>query len=860
MSASLRAHDEILREAIESAGGYVFSTAGDSFAAAFDRVSAAVRAALDAQERLTAAAWAGPVLRVRIGLHLGEAEERGGDYFGPTVNTAARVQAAGHGGQTLVTEAVRVAGRIAGVVNLGVHRLRDVDEPVQLWQLGDGDFPRLRVVDPAATNLPVAPSRLIGREEYLRRVRGALAVDRLVTLTAGGGTGKTRVALAVGETELPHRADGVWFVDLTAVSDGAQVPAAVAAGLGLRLVAGDPTGQILDYVTGKDLLLIIDNCEHVIDNCATLAERFVSRPGRAVLLATSRERLDVDGERTLIVPPLSTGDEDATAVELFVERAMALNPSFAGTDADRTTVTELCRRLDGMPLAIELAAARSSVLSPEELLTGIEHRFRLLHGGRRRQRQRTLEATLDWSYNLLDEVEQRMLRAMGVFVGTFDLPAVAAVADITADEAVDLVDSLIAKSLVVREPSGGRSRFRLFETTAAYAQQHLADRSEASDVRDRHLQHYVALAGRHPHAMWADLAARARLGADRANLVAAFEWAAAQHDWECAALLLLRTFTVFYDHPTEGIALTDRCIAEQIGSEDIAMKLRCNQWYLYLRVADHVSARSVVDRLQASSDPVHQVFGICLDANAVATFDTARAASILQRANQIQATLPPGADATQAKGWCTLVAGFVAMYRNEPEPALAHARTVLDVSDQLGFETEPFVQAWMIAAICWLMLGQPEPALEAAQRYRRAAPSLGTGDEPQALAQIAQGDLELARAATRAHARIAVTGRVRFQAAESLLLLAALVFAEGDAVTARHLMTNMGLAVQAGLIAYARHFAERLGIGPEFHANEATLRADRDGDAVKRKAADNIAIVRGELSRRGWDTPSTASR
>ena len=233
MSASLLVHDSILRGAIEGNGGYVFTTAGDSFAAAFGRASDAVRAATESQRALTDANWPGPALRVRMGLHLGEAEERGGDYFGPVVNTAARVEAAGHGGQVLVTDAVRTAAGTADVTDLGVRTLRDVAEPLRLFQLGTETFAALRVVDPSMSNLPVRPTRLIGRDIELGRVRGLLAESRLVTLTAVGGSGKTRLAVAVGEAELPHHRSGVWFVDLTAVSSGAEVPSAIANGLGL---------------------------------------------------------------------------------------------------------------------------------------------------------------------------------------------------------------------------------------------------------------------------------------------------------------------------------------------------------------------------------------------------------------------------------------------------------------------------------------------------------------------------------------------------------------------------------------------------------------------------------------------------
>jgi hypothetical protein len=239
MSASLLVHDAILRAAIESNGGYLFTTAGDSFAAAFAKASDAVRACTESQRALADAAWPGPSLKVRMGMHLGEAEERGGDYFGPVVNTTARVEAAGHGGQVLLTDAARTAAGATDVTDLGVRHVRDVAEPIRLFQLGTDTFPPLRVVDPSLSNLPVRPTRLVGREGNIAQVRQALTRARLATITAVGGSGKTRVALAVGEAELPHRSAGVWFVDLAAVMNDGEVPGAVASALGLTLGAGD---------------------------------------------------------------------------------------------------------------------------------------------------------------------------------------------------------------------------------------------------------------------------------------------------------------------------------------------------------------------------------------------------------------------------------------------------------------------------------------------------------------------------------------------------------------------------------------------------------------------------------------------
>ena len=483
MAASLAVHDTIIRGVIEAAGGYVFSTGGDSFAAAFSRSSDAVSAALKAQSELAAANWPGPILRVRMGLHLGEADERGGDYLGPAVSTAARVAAAGHGGQVVLTDSVRMAAR-ATTVDLGVHHLRDVEEPLRLFQLGAARFPPLRVVDPAMTNLPVRPTRLIGRDDDVDRIRTLLAQHRLVTVTAVGGSGKTRVAIAVGEEEMPHRTNGVWFADLTAVTSDAEVPAAVAKAVGLSLQGGDTIAQVVDHLADREALVILDNCEHVIDGCARFADGFLTKAGQSVLLATSREALGVDGEATMLLGPLGADGSDAPAVRLFADRAASADHRFVVDDTNAETLAAVCRRLDGIPLGIELAAARITMMTLAEIEAGLDDRFAMLVGGRRPPRHRTLHATLDWSFNLLHDDEQRVLQSLGTFIDGFDIDAVAAVAGMQRGEAFAAVEALMSKSLVVRADGDERARFRLLETVKAYAEDHLAATGSTVAARD----------------------------------------------------------------------------------------------------------------------------------------------------------------------------------------------------------------------------------------------------------------------------------------------------------------------------------------------------------------------------------------
>jgi predicted ATPase/class 3 adenylate cyclase len=500
MAQAIARHDAIVRDAIEGTAGYVFSTAGDSFAAAFVRPADAVQAALDAQHGLASEPWPAPLaIRVRMGLHTGDAVERDGDYFGPTVNRAARIMAAAHGGQTLAsgTTAALIGEGPARLLDLGEHRLRDLDGVERLLQVGaDGlpdAFPPLRTVDRYPSTLPAQRSTFIGREAEMRRIRQALDESRLVTLTGVGGTGKTRLAIEVGYDLSDVAPGGIFFVDLSRIADGAFVWEAFAAGLDF---APDASAEVPPQVTGrlgsKRALVVVDNCEHVLDDAAETIDAVLAACPAVRVLATSREGLGLDGERVVPVNPLATDTTDeraAPAVRLFLERAAGAHGTTYGP-ADAATIREICVRLDGLPLAIELAAARTAVLSPADLLARLEDRFRLLTGGRRgkRNRQRTLEETIAWSYDLLEPDEQTLLRQLAVFPAAFDLARAAAVAGTNDETSVlDLLESLAAKSLVQveRAPDGG-ARYRLLETIREYAQARLVESGDSDGVRLRH--------------------------------------------------------------------------------------------------------------------------------------------------------------------------------------------------------------------------------------------------------------------------------------------------------------------------------------------------------------------------------------
>jgi predicted ATPase len=494
MSASLRVHDQLFAETISKFSGYVFATAGDSFAAAFQRASAAIECAEAIQRALAAVEWGtGPALSVRIGLHVGEAEERDGNFFGPAVNQTARVMAVAHGGQCLLTDGVRDAARVAAA-DLGVHVLRDIEMPVHLNQLGAEEFPPLWSVGRGIVSLPSPRTSLVGREEAVEEVRKLVDAHRLVTLTGVGGCGKTRLAIEVAYREVPSHPDGVWFVDLSTIADRAALSSAFVTALGLTAAPDvDPIDQIAAYLAPREALIVVDNCEHMVDGVVERLDELFGACSRLRVLATSRESLDLDGEFTWKVPSLTTS-EDASATQLFIDRAQAAGTVLRLDDATLTSVVEIVTQLDGIPLAIELAAARTRSMDVAEIRSRLDDRFRLLSGATRlsRQRQATLEGAVQWSYGLLSEAEQSMLQTLSVFQGGFALEDVAGVADLGEYEAIDLVDALSAKSLIdLTRDRDGQLRHRLLETVRLFGRSRLIESGETNATRDRHLEHFA---------------------------------------------------------------------------------------------------------------------------------------------------------------------------------------------------------------------------------------------------------------------------------------------------------------------------------------------------------------------------------
>ena len=515
MDAAVKRHDSTVRNIIEAHQGYVFKTVGDAFCAAFASASEALDAAIEIQLGLANENFeAVGGLRVRAGLHVGEASERDGDYFGPAVNRTGRLMSIGHGGQVLLSERMRdFSGALppsASLVDLGLRRLKDLTEPEHVWQLSiDGlaqQFPPLTSLDARPNNLPEQLTRLIGRDAEADEIEALVSNHRIVTITGSGGIGKTRLALQVAADLLDRYPDGVWLVDLAPLNDPELVASVVAQSLGMVQGQAVRVDEALaDWLKRKKLIIVLDNCEHLVETAAHLADSIVRRCPDVRILATSRQSLGIDGEiahslAPLALPPNPSSTETADvqqfgAIALFVERARAADTRFSATDSAMPIIAEICRRLDGIPLAIELAAARVKILTIPNIAKRLDDRFKILTGGSRSAlpRQKTLTALIDWSYDLLSPQEQSMLARVSIFAGGFGLDAATAVCagdGVDDIDVLDLLSSLTDKSLIVADTARERERFRLLESTRAYAMDKLAVGDERDRLARRHAEYF----------------------------------------------------------------------------------------------------------------------------------------------------------------------------------------------------------------------------------------------------------------------------------------------------------------------------------------------------------------------------------
>lgn len=591
MPAALARHHEILRRAIESHNGYVFQIIGDACCAAFATAFDGLDAALYAQRALHDFEWGETgAIRVRMALHTGAAEVRAGEFTsgeyvsGYTLSSAARLLGAGHGGQILLSEPTAALVREqlppnTALLDKGAHRLKDLVQPQQIFQILANDlphdFPALKTLDALPNNLPIQLTSFIGREKEIMDIREYLFPSnspsphrrggtgvRLLTLTGAGGSGKTRLSLQVAADVIDAFDKGAWFVELAPISDSSLVPNALMSALELREEAGRaPLDALTDSLRAKNLLLILDNCEHLVEACARLAHHLLTHCPDLKILASSREGLGVAGEITYPVPPLTLPDprtltpdslSQFDSVKLFIERATAVQSNFQVTNANAPAVAQICYRLDGIPLAIELAAARIKLFSPEQIASRLDDRFRLLTGGNRTAmpRQQTLRAAIDWSFSLLSEQERILFRRLSVFAGGWSFEAaetVCAGETLDTSDVLEVLGHLVDKSLVIADMQGEEKRYRMLETIREFALEKLRGADNVKLVRIHHRDYFLAFAEWVNRQSFPDrITWQRRLEVEHDNLQAALRWTLEQHESEIA-LAMCNALSVFWN-------------------------------------------------------------------------------------------------------------------------------------------------------------------------------------------------------------------------------------------------------------------------------------------------------------------------
>jgi predicted ATPase/class 3 adenylate cyclase/DNA-binding CsgD family transcriptional regulator len=856
MSAAVTRLDGAVCNAIAAYDGVrpVEQGEGDSFVIAFARASDAVACALELQRAALAP------IRLRIGVHTGEVRLRDeNNYIGPTVNRTARLRDLAHGGQTVLSGAAEnmVVDRLpdgAWLTDLGTHLLRDLPRPERVVQLCHPDlrneFPPLRTSETVvAHGLPVQLTSFVGRRAQVNEVGQLLAENRLVTLTGAGGVGKTRLAVQVAAQIAPEFGDGVWYVDLAPITHPGLVAVAVARALGLPDQPGRSTmDTLLRFVRDRQMLVVLDNSEHLLEACAELVVTLLGGAPRLTVLATSREPIGVAGEVSWRVPSLSLSDE---AIELFTDRARRVQPDFRVSGDNAASVAEICERLDGLPLAIELAAARVRALSPAEIVDGLHDRFRLLTGGSRIavRRQQTLLASAEWSHALLTETERILFRRVAVFLGGFDLDAAQAIAggaDMQRLHVLDLLTLLVDKSLVVAENTGGRTRYRLLETVRQYALEKLAESGEADAVRARHRDHYTAMAAVLDAPASTDYEQRVEQAETEIdNLRAAFGWSRENCDAELALALAssLQPLWLSRGRIREGRAWFDTAFTDDPNHFAVAAAVRAralaDQAMLEMFVRDSMDqAQHALAIARELDDPAllaraltacGYVAGQRYNAEVARPYfseatSLARAIDDRWRLSQILAwqanaavtagepntargAAEEGRDLAEAIGdqfgsrQCRQSLGFAQQMRGDLAGAVAYFRAVVAECEAAHDDI------WRVSSLMGLgstlaYRGEPIAARAAADAALEAAAELGEyflgfRDIVLALAALAAGDVAAAHAASEAVWQRLSVAQPQLAAAQRGFNATEVALANGDLIAARR-WADEAVAVATG--------------------------------------------------------------
>jgi len=860
----------------------------DSFVAAFTRASDALGCAVELQRMPLPAP-----IRLRIGLHTGEVQSRDdGNYLGPTMNRTERLRDLAHGGQIVLSGTAHdvAADRLpAGVwlMDLGRHRLPGLARPERVVQVCHPDirneFPPLQTPNVCANELfSTQLTSFVGRDAEIREVRQILAHNRLVTLTGAGGAGKTRLAVQVAAQLAGEFCDGVWWVDLTSLTDPQLVAVTIARALDLPDQAGRSTIDTLtSFIGDRRTLVVLDNCEHLLDGCASGIVTLLGTCARLIVLATSREPIGVPGEVTWRVPSMSLADE---AIELFADRARRVRPDFVLSDDNAAVVMEVCRRLDGMPLAIELAAARVRALSPNEILDGLQDRFRLLTGAGRTavHRHQTLRASEEWSHELLSEPERILFRRLAAFLGGFDLEAAQAVGAAGAldrDQVLDHLTMLVDKSLVVAESGGTRMRYRLLETVRAYALEKLGASSEENAVRTRHRDHYTSLA--------AGLDSPARAGHERLlelaeteidNLRAAFAFSrdSADHDLALQLASSLQSLWLTRGRVSEGLAWFAGVLdhpSTQHGEVAAAVLARALADSAVLDASRTIHEKS--DQVQQALTIARQIGDPALLVRAliargsIAAHDVEAARPYFAEAMQIARALGDGLTLCQILAW----QAFAAHTAGDPVSTRLAAEEGRDLADAIGARFHSRQCRWCLG-LAQMMNGDVKSAIA---QFRQVAEE---ADAAHDLLFRWCGRLKLAHALAvhgepgpaRAAAEAAVDAAAEFggySEGYSYAALAMAALAAGDVAAAAEAsasaLPRLGaqqelasydinplaqVALAAGDLAAARHWAEvAVSITTGWHrAASLTTRArvalaQRDWQLAERDARDGLACA-----------------
>ncbi len=722
MRLALARHDALLRKAVEDNEGVVFKTIGDAFCSAFATAPEALRAALTAQQQFYAEVWPQSLtLKLRMALHTGAAESRDNDYFGQPLNRVARLLSTGYGGQTLLSQVTYDLVRDSlplqtTLKDLEEHRLKDLARPEHVFQLHHpdlpGEFPPLKSMDSGAlpNNLPQQVTSFIGREKELTNVQEVLARSRLLTLTGAGGSGKSRLALQAAADLLETYPDGVWLVELAPLADPLLVAQTVANVLGVKEEKDKLILMTLtENLKAKKLLLLLDNCEHVLDTSAKLADDLIRSCHMVQIIATSREGLGIAGETTYRVPSLSLPDPKQTqtaeslsrfeAVQLFVARALQTQPHFAVTNQNAPALASICHRLDGIPLAIELAAARARSLSVEDINSRLDQRFRLLTGGSRTAlpRQQTLRSLIDWSYDLLSAAEKALLCRLSVFAGGWTIKAAEAVCSggaVEEWEALDFLMSLCDKSLVVAEPSGTTTRYRMLETVRQYARDRLLEVGDGEMFRDQHLAFFLAFAEEtEPQINSPQMRELLdRLEAELDNFRAALEWSSASPRHAESGLRLALGMGKFMLYRAYWKEIGERLSRAMETSEGVRPGLRARGLFELSYHATHRPDFVTAHRMLEESLEIRQALGdrigIAQTLNALGTLATSQKDYGLAR-QYYEASLVIQRELGNRKGIATALnnLGKIAPYQGEPATSRPYYEESLEIVRAMG---DPF--------------------------------------------------------------------------------------------------------------------------------------------------------------------------